>query len=340
MRKMKEMKMKDSKRLKRALWILFAVFIIAVAVGVGLRRQKIQTGSGNIDKIRVDSLQKNTGKSVKKEREVFLNQSGDQQKSPKIQISGNKAYLIDTRGNVIFGPCDFIYDDFGYANGDGIFRYVDSENGLIGYGKYDDRGVSVLLAGRFSKASKMADGSACVKENEEYYYIDREGKRFTFKKYLHAHPFGETQGCYARVHMPDGSWSVINQKEDVIIGGFDSINKLYGIYLIGTGVKNGKAVLFTLENSDGVQPGIIKEYPDCTEITEEPEGTDIATVTNEKGEKGIICIWNGEIVVPVKYNDIQWGFMDMSENVPGEKRIRWFRCEKEDGTYDVKYWRF
>ena len=186
----------------------------------------------------------------------------------------------------------------------------------------------------------MTDGSACVQEDGHYYFIDYDGKRFT-KDYMNAYPFAEAQGSYARVQTEDGGWAIINRKDEIVIGGFDSINELHYLSLVGSGIKDGKAVLFSLEDFDGRQPGIIKEFSDYTEIDEPFEGSDIAIVTEKKkGKKGVLCIWNGELVVPSSYEEIQWGVVDTEETENDTRKLRWFCCLKEDGSYDVKYWRF
>ena len=158
---------------------------------------------------------------------------------------------------------------------------------------------------------------------------------------MDAYPFAEAQGSYARVQTEDdGGWAIINCRDEIVLGGFDSINDLHYLSLVGSGIKDGKAVLFSLEDFDGRQPGIIKEFADYTGIVEPYEGSDIAIVTEKGGKKGVLCIWNGELVVPAVYEDIQWGFVDTEENEDESRRVRWFCCLREDGTYDVKYWKF
>lgn len=48
-----------------------------------------------------------------------------------------------------------------------------------------------------------------------------------------------------------------------------------------------------------------------------------------------VDIGDGEIIVPVDYEDIQWGYMDIKENKTSE--VVWFQCKKTDGTFDVYY---
>lgn len=259
--------------------------------------------------------------------------------SVKITYFENKTYLTDENDNIVFGPCGFIFDDFSYSNYDRIFRFVDSTNGLIGFGKVNYDSVDILFPAILSKATIMADGSACVQENDHYYYIDSNGKRFT-RDYVTGYPFAEAQGDYARVQTDDGSWAVINRKDEVVVGSLDSINKLHYFSLIGSGIKDGKAVLFRLENYDGRQPGITDVFAEYKEIEEPCGDSDIAIVTEGGGKKGVLCVWNGEIVVPAMYEDIKWGFVDTENTEDISCQLMWFCCQKEDGTYDVKYWEF
>lgn len=253
-----------------------------------------------------------------------------------VEIHNNQAYLVNARGETVFGPCLYIYDELDPLNYSKVFRYIDN-NGLIGYGKAEETEITVMYPGVFSVASKMSDGSACVKEGNDYYYIDVDGKRFTTGKYINAYPFGESQGSYARVQKMDGSWCVIDRQEKEYLTGFDYINELPYCTLIGSGSKDKNVVLFSLDCYDEyTEPTIIKEYDEYSEIND--QYIDFAFVTSQTGKKGVICIWNGEVIVPAEYIDIEWGYCDI-ENTEGEEQ-NWFRCQKEDGSYDIRYWEF
>lgn len=202
----------------------------------------------------------------------------------------------------------------------------------------EDNGITILYSGVFSQASKMSEGSACVKEGEEYYYIDTEGKRFTNGNYLEAYPFGESQGGFARVQKSDGSWSVIDRKENEVLAGFDSINELPYFTLIGSGVKDGRAAIFSLEQYQDMQASIIYEFEEYTEISALHSDSDFVFVKDENGKQGLICIWNGEVVLPTEYEDIQWGYVETDDSE--EEEHRWFRGQKEDGTFDIRYWKY
>ncbi|MDO5407791.1 MAG: hypothetical protein Q4F28_10770 [Eubacteriales bacterium] len=252
-----------------------------------------------------------------------------------VKICSNQAYLCNQSGEAVFGPCKFIYDDLEYFSSSHVFRYVD-QNGLIGFGKVEETGtVTVLYEGTFTEASRMAEGGSCVKEKDEYYYIDDEGKRFA-GIYSQACPFAEGQGRYARIRKQDGSWAVINRKGEEILTGFDEIHELSYLTPMGVGVKGGKAVIFTLENDEDIQPGIICEFDGCTEISRPYSDADYVILKSKEGKQGAACVWNGEMVVPVVYEDMQWGYYD--ENLDDMEQQVWFQCRKEDGTYDIYYW--
>lgn len=252
-----------------------------------------------------------------------------------VSLQAENVYLCDTQGNQIFGPCKSICLEREYYDDSRIFYYIDM-NGLIGYGKVQNTEISIISKGIYSNASRMVDGSACVKECEEYYYIDRAGKRFTVGQYLNAYPFSESQGCYARVQKMDGSWSVINRKEEEVLSGFESIDELSYCTYIGTGIRDGKVVIFTLEQNEEQQPCIIRELEEFTKVVRHV-GIDYIVVMSNDGKQGVVDIWNGEIIVPANYEDIQWGYMDIGEKKSME--VVWFQCQKADGSYDVYYGR-
>lgn len=319
---MKKMITKIMKTFNENVWLLAATVIILIAVGALGWKWSLHMAGTNRSDDSVNAL------SEADTTEGYENLT--------IDICQNQAYLIDSAGKHVFGPCKYIYDDLEYYNYSKVFRYVD-DNGLIGYAKVEDNGITILYSGVFSQASKMSEGGACVKEGEEYYYIDTEGKRFTNGKYLEAYPFGESQGSFARVQKSDGSWSVIDRKENEVLTGFDSINELPYFTLTGSGVKDGKAVIFSLEQYQDMQASIIYEFEEYTEISALNADSDFVSVKDKNGKQGLICIWNGEVVMPAEYEDIQLGLE--SDDSEGEE-YRWFRGQKEDGTYDIQYWKY
>lgn len=320
---------------KENVWLLIATLVMAVLILAFLWKWSLQRADALVGASSVNAL---IEQCIDSEGEVTLAAKNNLE-TVEIVFMESKAYLTDNNGTIVFGPCDFIFDDFSCSNHERIFRYVDSSNGLIGFGQVKEDKVDILYPAVLSRTSKMADGSACVQENENYYFIDSKGERLT-QNYTNAYPFAEAQGSYARVQTEEGRWAIINRKDEIVLGDFDSINKLHYLSLVGSGIKDGKAVLFNLEEFDGNHPEITNEFTEYIGIEEPFEGSDIAIVTTRGGKKGVLCIWNGDIVVPALYEEIQWGVVDTEEIEDENQKLRWFCCLKEDGSYDVTYWRF
>lgn len=247
-----------------------------------------------------------------------------------IEYMKDGAFLMDSKGNTLCGPYQFIYtEDIGKY--DTIFRFIGKEKGLIGFSTIEGR---ELVEEKFTEATPMEDGSACVREGNDLYYIDENGIRFTSGDYIEAYPFQESQGSYARVKKKYGSWCIINKKEEIVFDNLDSVCELPYITTIATGVRDGKVILFdfydcTLENPE---PRIIQEYSEYVSVS--PPYSDFAVVTTAEGKKGVICTWNGEKIVDAEYVDIQWKAYfsdDMSQRYL-------FKCKKGDGTIEVKHW--
>ena len=332
---MKNWIMKIRTIFKENIWLLIAALVMAVLILSFLWKWSLQRADALIGSSSVNALIEQRADS---ESEVALAAENNLE-TVEIVFMESKAYLTDNNGTIVFGPCDFIFDDFSCSNHERIFLFFVSSNGLIGFGQVKEDRVDILFSAVLSRASKMADGSACVQENESCYFIDSKGNRFT-QYYANAYPFAEAQGSYARVQTKDGNWAIINRKDEIVLGNFDSINKLHYLSLVGSGIKDGKAVLFSLEDFDGNDPEITNEFTEYIEIEEPFEGSDIAIVTTRGGKKGVLCIWNGDIVVPALYEEIQWGVVDTEEIEDENQELRWFCCLKEDGSYDVIYWRF
>ena len=311
-------------------WLTVAAVILLIVVGIILWKGCLYAAGMNraSDSINV-MLKKDLENSGDGLSDDF---DGEKTINLTVKIYDNAAYLTNSDGEPVFGPCRYIYDEFD----SGVFRYIDN-NGLIGYGKAEDAGITVLCPGMFSEAGKMFDGSACVKEGEDIYYIDTEGKRFTMGKYMDAYPFGESQGRYARVQKMDGSWCIIDRQENEFLTGFEYINELPYLTSIGSGIKDGKAVLFSIDcYNEYTEPTIINEYEEYADISE--CYTHFVFVTLKTGKKGVVCIPSGEVIVPADYVDIECGLYDDENSVPEKKT--WFKCQKEDGSYDLIYWDF
>ena len=245
-----------------------------------------------------------------------------------LKIENNKAYLCKKSGKIIFGPCSYIFDDIGIYNN--VFRYVD-KNGLIGYAKINDnQTVSVIQSGKFLEASEMLNGSACVKEKDAYYYINKRGEHSKYK-YNQAYPFSESQGFFARVKNDDATWSIIDKEENIILDGFEKLEPLPYLTAFGVGVKNKKVVVFSLDFDNAIGPQIIFTLDNYNSIHILKKDSIYGIVTDQHGQKGVINICNGNTVIPSKYRLIKSGFVN------GNNKERWFSCESSTGTLDFYY---
>ena len=230
------------------------------------------------------------------------------------------AYLLDQREKKIAGPYLHISYDF---DDDWISacRYT-GLNGLLGY---LDRDGCEITKPCYVRASKMKDRSAMVSETlGEIYYINNSGERIS-NNYMDGYPY-ENQGNYARVKDENG-WGIINEHGEMVFCGAESIEELPDVDVLGSAVKQGHAILFSLDPEGKLY--IIKEYDQYNWISEVKYGT-FAFIRNENGLYGIVDC-HGEIVIEdrfvsinheVLYNDSGW-FGDY---------VR-FELQEEDGTY-------
>lgn len=315
---------------KDNVWLLIVMLIILSIIGIFGWKWSLRITNRKLGQNSLNTMIENE----KEEKALHEEEPGNEYL--RVVIRNDQAYLVNADNESVFEPCVYIYDELNSLNFSKVFRYIDN-NGLVGFAKVEGEQVEVIYQGVFSEASKMLDGSACVKEGEEFYYIDTEGKRFSTGEYKRAFPFGESQGLYARVQKKDGSWCVIDCNENEYLTDFDYIYELPYVTTTGSGIKNGKVVLFSLDTFEDYQePKIIKTFDEYSEI--DAQYTNFALVTANNGNKGVICTWNGDVVVPADYINIEWGFCDFGDD-EGEEQ-NWFRCQKKDGTYDVIYWKF
>lgn len=247
---------------------------------------------------------------------------------PKIQ--NGQAYLYSRKsGTVTFGPCRYIYYD-DLNNKVFRFRFVD-QNGLIGYASIkQDETISILLNGQYTEATAMQNEGACVKDENFYYFIDKNGIRFSEHNYVEASPF-ENQGFYSRIKKDDGLYAIIDKNENIILDSFQSIEPLPLFTTFGAGKRDGKVVLFSLEQFEDDSESRITSILNYNDIHMLGRDSRYAIVTNEKGKKGVILVWNGEVFIPAEYVDIQFGNIDNIDNT------FFFRCQKEDATVDYFY---
>lgn len=243
-------------------------------------------------------------------------------------IQNGQAYLYSRKScTAAFGPCRYIYyDDLNNK----VFRFVD-QNGLIGYASIkQDETISILLNGQYTEATAMQNEGACVKDENFYYFIDKNGIRFSEHNYVEASPF-ENQGFYSRIKKDDGLYAIIDKNENIVLDSFQSIEPLPLFTTFGAGKRDGKVVLFSLEQFEDDSESRITSILNYTDIHMLGRDSRYAIVTNEKGKKGVLLVWNGEVFIPAEYVDIQFGNIDNIDNT------FFFRCQKEDATVDYFY---
>ncbi|MBO6300491.1 MAG: DUF3298 domain-containing protein [Lachnospiraceae bacterium] len=231
------------------------------------------------------------------------------------------AYLYNPLGERIAGPYLNITDDM-RTERRVICRYT-GMNGLIGY---LDREGNEITPPIYIEASEMKDLRAIVSEKEgSIYYINEKGERVS-DFYMNGYPY-EHQGNYARFQNEDG-WGLINEDGEIVFYGADMIQKLPEIDVLGTAVKDGHAILFSL----GDEFEILKEYEKFIAISEAYFGT-FAIVKNEDNLFGVIN-YQGDLVIEDKYLSIDYEVLDGGDTSWYGDCVR-FDLKNVDGTFEL-----
>ncbi|MCD8325345.1 MAG: WG repeat-containing protein [Lachnospiraceae bacterium] len=262
--------------------------------------------------------------------EIAENEDEEQTIIRSVLTTDEGKYLLDEDSNILCGPYrDFLEEDIN-AYSLTIYRYVD-DNGLMGYISMDGREITLAI---YEEASQMKYGSALVREQgeEEIYYINEEGERFTYGFYSDGYPFAESQGSYARVQTADGSWAVIDRSENVLVEGMDYINELPLVYTYFTGVKDGQAFICDLpaDTEDGL---VIVYLPEFCDISKVYYGL-FAIVRNEKGFYGVVNAV-GEEILPAKYYSLSFEVMPSSEGYSSFTAFEFTLQTSADGEYEM-----
>lgn len=205
---------------------------------------------------------------------------------------------------VVEGPFQYLYTDEFYFSWDTIARYI-GDNGRYGYLNKDG---SLITEPIFLEAAEFQDGSARVCQEEgKIYYIDENATRIT-KDYCDGSLTFEMQGEFARVQTADGTWGIINRKDEMILSGADSIEELPMVTCLGSAVIDGKAVLFELDPFDGEEEIRIIAYYDAFAKISYVYCGEFAFVWTEDGKKGVVD-YKGDIIVPAEYQDIEFEYL-------------------------------
>lgn len=281
---------------------------------------------GGIAVFLIQTLNRDTG-YVSADRDYMVQEVDDSNtRTRRIEYKDEGAYLVNNSGEIICGPYRWIEaDELGvYSN---ICRFVD-ENGLLGYLSTSDG--EVVIPSQYIMASEMKTGTACVSEGEGIYYISENGERITENYYKNGYPFAEAQGAYARVQFQDESWAIINREEGILLESCEKINELPGVTTLGSAIKNGCALLYEFTHDLDKELQVIKVFDEYCEISEVYMGK-FAIVKNRDDYYGVVCGWNGEVIVPASYISLDY------EPLADEGEIL-FKMQNTDGTYETLIW--
>ncbi|MCM1218542.1 MAG: WG repeat-containing protein [Lachnospiraceae bacterium] len=307
--------------------IAAAILIVPVTGKAWLWSLESLYGSSTSVNRLVEEAEQKKQDSIREQIEAVINGSADtDQIKPEIRYTKEGLYLAWQNGETFCGPYKYIEEEDLKSE---LCRFV-GDNGLFGYLSTADG--HAVIEPKYTKASRMSNGSACVSEGDGVYYISEAGDRITDGYYLDGYPFAESYGEYARVQTEDGNWAIITKKEEIILGGLDAVNRLPSATALGSAVRNGHALLFAFSGVDGREFHIVKEWEEFCEISEVYWG-ECAIVKNHEGLCGVVAR-NGDIVLPAQYLSIEWSrvFLD------GSNDRMMFQMQKQDGTWDMMIW--
>lgn len=202
------------------------------------------------------------------------------------------------------GPFKYLYTDEFYFSWETVARYI-GDNGKYGYIKKDG---SLLTDPVFMDATEFEDGTARVQEESgKIFYINEDGKRTT-KDYQDGSSNFEMQGLYCRVQEADGTWGIINRKDELIFSGAEKIEDLPMVTCLGSAVVDGNAVLFELlplEDEEEIR--IIASYDSFVNISYVYSG-EFAFVWTADNLVGVVD-YNGDLIVPAVYQEIEYDYL-------------------------------
>ena len=202
------------------------------------------------------------------------------------------------------GPFKYLYTDEFYFSWETVARYI-GDNGKYGYIKKDG---SLLTDPVFMDATEFEDGTARVQEESgKIFYINEDGKRIT-KDYQDGSSNFEMQGLYCRVQEADGTWGIINRKDELIFSGAEKIEDLPMVTCLGSAIVDGNAVLFELlPLEDDEEIRIIASYDSFVNISYVYSG-EFAFVWTADNLVGVVD-YNGDLIVPAVYQEIEYDYL-------------------------------
>lgn len=203
------------------------------------------------------------------------------------------------------GPFKHLYTDEFYFSWETVARYI-GDNGKYGYINKDG---SLLTDPIFIEATEFEDGTARVREESgTIFYINEDGKRIT-KDYQDGSSNFEMQGLYCRVQEENGTWGIINRKDEMIFSGAEMIEDLPMVTCLGSAIVDGNAVLFELlpfEQSEE-EIRIIASYDSFVNISYVYSG-EFAFVWTADNLMGVVD-YNGDLIVPAVYQEIEYDYL-------------------------------
>ena len=275
--------------------VIFTFFMIIVLIVVSCMVWKNTLAKA------VNSVE--TINSISKSNADYLVKSEEESEDERFEYTDIGIFYHSPSG-VVAGPFQYLYTDELCFSWDTIARYI-GDNGLYGYLNKDG---SLITEPIFLEATEFQDGTARVcQENNKIYYIDENASRITRDYYDGSLAF-EMQGEFARVQTDDGTWGVINRRDEMILSGADSIEELPMVTCLGGAVIDGKAVLFELDPFAGEEEiRIISHYDAFVKISYVYCG-EFAFVWTEDGQMGVVD-FKGDIIVPAEYQDIKYEYL-------------------------------
>lgn len=158
------------------------------------------------------------------------------------------------------------------------------------------------------KETSQTDGKGSYPDNKEK----------VLEQYDDTYGF-EHQNLNARVKQ-NGKWGIADSEGEIVVAcEYDYINALPEIFTWATGVKNGHAVIISLDPQREYKTVELERYRDIEEV----QGGLFVNVRDEEGCVGVIEL-NGDVLLETEYKEIYSDMMSESiflltaENFDGE----------------------
>lgn len=206
-----------------------------------------------------------------------------------------------------------------FISNEGLYGFINVSNGEL------------VVPAEYEYGSTMFE-AALVKEKGGYRYVLND--RTMSPLFEYAEPM---EGHFGRVEENNGKWKIVwfdKNGFSTVDSGFDMLNPLPDVTDIGSGMRNGKAVIFSIGEDDngGYNYRVIKEGLPYDEI--DTMWLNDYALIKKRGEGTGVVSYKGEEIMPPEYSDITVADKIYDES-DGERYL--FIGEK-DGTNEVKVW--